>query len=100
MPVYAYEVLGKNGEVVEIFEADQRIGDPPLTHHPVTGESMRKVLRQGPSLTLNYSDQATASRIGDANLRKSGFSKYVKDMTTGRYHRILGDQGPEVVDPG
>ncbi len=46
MPTYVYGViLSEDDDTVgETFEVEQGIKDPPLTHHPVTGEPVRRVL--------------------------------------------------------
>lgn len=100
MPIYQYEVLDESGEVVEIHEAEQGLNDPPLTVHPVTGEKMRRIIGAAPSLSLRYTDQATKSRLREDKLKRSGFTRYERDKNTGRFHRTLGEGGPDVVDPG
>ena len=47
MPTYVYGVIlpGDDEEAVgETFEVEQGIKDPPLTHHPTTGEPVRRLL--------------------------------------------------------
>jgi len=100
VPVYQYEVLDQGGEVVEVYEAFQGINDPALTAHPVTGEAMRRIIGAAPSLSLHYTDQATRTRLREDKLQRAGFTQYVRDKGTGRFHRTFGEGGPEVVDPG
>lgn len=44
MPIYEYETVPtKAGEVVKRYEIRQCMDDEPLTQHPETGESIRRV---------------------------------------------------------
>lgn len=44
MPIYEYEILSQDGTPKGIFETMQRMSDPALTQHPVTGEPVRRIL--------------------------------------------------------
>jgi len=44
MAVYEYEILGPDGVARGIYEAEQRMGEAPLTEHPITGEPLRRIL--------------------------------------------------------
>ncbi|GEM_PF-873244 len=44
MAIYEYEILGTDGSPRGILEVEQRMSDPPLTHHPQTGEPLRRIL--------------------------------------------------------
>ncbi|MBC2603464.1 FmdB family zinc ribbon protein [Puniceicoccus vermicola] len=44
MPIYEYETVpSKKGEKVKHYEIRQSMSDEPLTHHPETGEKLKKV---------------------------------------------------------
>jgi len=44
MPTYAYETVPTaKGQKVKHYEIQQRMSDEPLTHHPETGERLKKV---------------------------------------------------------
>ena len=43
-PVYEYEILGPDGAPRGLLEVRQKMSDPALTHHPETGEPLRRVL--------------------------------------------------------
>ncbi len=96
MPIYTYEVIGEMGEVVEIYEAEQEFGSEPLKIHPVTGEALRKVFT-APGINTTYSDWGKKLEAG--NLAQSGFTRYERDKTTGRYFKSNPGQGPEQIDP-
>lgn len=85
MPIYVYEVVGTG----EVFEISQRLDEPRLTVHPVSGEPVRRVVT-APNLTLKHSDGANRTKLGDNNLAKHGFTKYVK-AGGGRYVKTAGD---------
>ncbi|MDH5675835.1 MAG: hypothetical protein OEZ06_27165 [Myxococcales bacterium] len=44
MPVYVYETLPEKGRPAVTFEIEQRMSDAALTHHPETGEPIKRVL--------------------------------------------------------
>jgi hypothetical protein len=44
MAIYEYEILGSDGSVRGIFEAEQKMSEAALTEHPVTGERLRRIL--------------------------------------------------------
>jgi predicted nucleic acid-binding Zn ribbon protein len=48
MATYVYETVPqKRGEKPRQFEFVQKMSDPPLTHHPETGEPIRRVIIGG-----------------------------------------------------
>lgn len=96
MALYRYEVLDEEGRVVEVYEAEQSSGDPPLKRHPITGEKMRRAFT-APSLNTKYTDWD--GRLENDNLNKAGFTRYEKDKTTGRYFKSNRGAGPDELDP-
>jgi predicted nucleic acid-binding Zn ribbon protein len=44
MPIYEYEILNNDGIAKGVFETSQRMSEPALTKHPVTGEPVRRIL--------------------------------------------------------
>jgi hypothetical protein len=59
MAVYEYEILGPDGTVHGIYEAEQKMTEPALTHHPQTGEPLRRIL----SLTFAHSAGAKPESV-------------------------------------
>lgn len=48
MPIYVYETIPtKPWEKPRLFELKQRMSDAPFTHHPETGEPIRRVVLGG-----------------------------------------------------
>ncbi|HNQ24729.1 MAG TPA: zinc ribbon domain-containing protein [Phycisphaerae bacterium] len=97
MPIYVYEVMTASCEAGEQFEVFQKMDDPPLTHHPETGQPVRRVIacpnvpgKSGPSSGKNV--------LADRNLERLGFTKYVK-TDQGRYEKAVG-KGPDRLDAG
>jgi hypothetical protein len=85
MPIYVYEIVATG----EVFECAQRLADPPLSAHPETGVAVRRVIT-APNLTLKHSDGAKRTKLGDNNLAKHGFTKYMK-AAPGHYVKTAGD---------
>jgi hypothetical protein len=96
MPVYQYVVLNDK-QPQEVIEIEQSVDAPHLTEHPITKESIRKVLT-APSLSLNHSSTKEKKILSKDNLNKKGFSVYHKDQTDGTYHKATGS-GPESIRP-
>ena len=94
MPTYVYEVVLEDGEPGLMFEVTQSIKDPPLTHHPTTGQPVRRV-PQAPHIGGQWSDAAEKRNLSDDNLGKKGFTKYVK-TGDGTYEKTTG-QGPSQI---
>ena len=94
MPIYVYEVIQAGGEDGETFEVLQGMNDPPLTHHPETGQPVRRSISL-PSAAGMWSDMKTAKSLSDKNLDAKGFTKYVK-MGDGMYEKRAG-KGPDVI---
>jgi hypothetical protein len=44
MPIYEYEILNDDGTPKGVFETTQKMSEPALTRHPVTGERLRRIL--------------------------------------------------------
>ena len=86
MPVYQYKVMNsKMGD--EIIEIVQEVGAEELTSHPITGESIQKMISVS-SLTLNHE-----------NLTNKGFTVFKRDHSNpSKYVRTVGKQGPEEIN--
>ena len=94
MPTYVYGVIlpGDDDEAVgETFELEQSIKDPPLTHHPTTGEPVRRLLC-APFVAGTWSPLKSKNLLSDKNIREKGFTKYVK--TSSGYEKSAG-VGPD-----
>lgn len=44
MAIYEYEILSPSGTTTGIYEAEQKMSDPPLLQHPETGAPLRRIL--------------------------------------------------------
>lgn len=94
MPLYVYEVILEDGEEGQVFEVEQRMSDPPLTHHPTTGQPVRRVIT-APNIATRYTSAQDRRRTSDNHLQKHGFTKYVKSGD-GTYEKTVGD-GPQQI---
>ena len=100
MPIYVYETLPEDGSQGERFEINQSMREEALTHHPQTGVPVRRVLLP-PNLASKHTPGKTRDRLDNKSVEKAGFTKYEKDKLTGKYHRVAGNKGPEVINrPG
>lgn len=91
MPIYVYEVIREDGEPGETFEVIQRMSEEPLKNHPDSGAPVRRVIA-APSIGGMWSDSAMGNSISDSNLKRLGFTKYVK-TGDGSYEKTVG-KGP------
>ena len=94
MPIYVYEIVLEDGSAGERVEILQRMSDPPLTHHPETGQPLRKVLTSA-AIAGKWSNLKSSNSLSDDNLGKKGFTKYVK-AGDGKYEKSAGE-GPDVI---
>ena len=94
MPTYVYQIIHADGSEGESFEVFQRMSDPALTHHPETGETVRRVI-QAANIPLKHTDKAEAKRISNDNLNRLGFTKYER-AGDGFYEKKAG-KGPDVI---
>ena len=79
MPTYVYEVVTEDSQSGERFEVVQKMADPPLTHHPETGQPVRRVF--------------LPRRISAQCLPNAG-ERAMKDDSTLTIHSVLGGQRP------
>ncbi len=70
MPIYEYEVLDQDGRPKGIYETMQKMSEPALTRHPVTGEPVRRILSR---TFVGVSDGASEScATGTCGMPSSG----------------------------
>jgi len=93
MPVYVSRIVkaahsANSDESPTTFEIRQSIHDPPLTHHPETGEPVERVLCP-PTIGRGS--------VGNSQLSNAGMTKYVR-TSDGTYEKQAG-RGPKHVNP-
>jgi hypothetical protein len=80
MPTYVYRLIQPDGTdaAAITFEIQQSIHDPPLTHHPETGQPVERVL---------CAPIIGRGKLGDAEIRNAGLTKFSRrsdgNYTTG-----------------
>ncbi len=90
MPVYVYRLLNQpEGAPERTFELRQLMSDPPLSHHPATGEPVERVL---------CPPNIASDKLGNAAINATGLTKYVK-TSDGTYERQAGSKGPKIFNP-
>lgn len=93
MPTYLYEIEA-TGEVVEIAHP---MSDSPLTRHPVTRQTVRRVYA-APNLATRYTPGGEKKLQDDHYLARQGLTKYVRDKATGTFHKTTGSPAaPDVL---
>jgi hypothetical protein len=96
MPTYVYEILDDQGQPTEErFEVVQTMSEDPLTKHPETGQTVRRVFvpfRIAGKFAPMHTDKALKD---DRKLEKLGFTKYVK-AGDGKYEKVIG-KGPNQI---
>ena len=93
MPIYVYQVISEDGAEGETFEFEQSMKEDALTKHPATGQPVQRVYLP-PNISTKYTPGRTKSLIDTKNVEKAGFTKYERDKLTGRYHKVVGREGP------
>lgn len=62
MPIYVYETVpARKGQKPRVYEIEQRMTDATLTHHPHTGEALRKVYTAPAVVTASGGSDSPAS---------------------------------------
>ena len=98
MPTYVYQEIDDDGSEGEIFEIEQAMTDPPLTQHPTSGKTVRRVYLP-PNIGSKYTEGRTKSLLETRNVERAGFTKYERDKLTGTYHKVAGESGPSKLNP-
>jgi hypothetical protein len=86
MPIYVYETINPDGTGGDRFDLQ----------HPETGQPVRRVMLP-PNLASRYTPGQTRKRLDNKSVEKAGFTKYERDRSTGKYHRVAGNKGPETI---
>ena len=100
MPLYVYQVLREDapdGLPGQRFEVIHGINAPALTHHPVTGQPVRRVI-QPVGLAGTATDLAQQHKLDERNLTRHGLAKYIR-VGDDTYEKMSGD-GPDRLSSG
>ncbi|MBM4107810.1 MAG: FmdB family transcriptional regulator [Phycisphaerae bacterium] len=96
MPIYVYEVLGKDGTPTgETLEVVQSMKDEALTKHPETGRPVRRAI-VAPMIAGKWSDTKGKGALSNKNLERLGFTKYER-KGKGYMERVAGTRGPKSI---
>ena len=100
MPVYQYYEIFPDGSEGEPFDVSQKINEPTLKVHALTGNPVKKYY-SAQSINSRYSDAMTKKQLDPSNLQQKGFTQYKKDTTSGKYYKSAGTdpRAPEQIDP-
>jgi hypothetical protein len=60
-----------DADIVAVFEVFQKLSDPTLTHHPETGEPVRKLI-----VAPQVQTQSDTQRFSKSNLERLGFTRF------------------------
>lgn len=91
MPTYAYAIVRPDGTDGEVFEAFQRLSDPPLTHHPETGQPVRRLI-----VAPQVQTSSDTQRFSRGNLERLGFTRFER-KGSGYYEKTAGKGGPDAI---
>jgi len=84
MALRRYNVIRPDGSEGELLEVDQPLSAPDLTTHPLTGETLRRVI-ENPTLSGRWTDRAMGAAAKDSSkLKAGGFRKLERDGDTWR----------------
>ena len=95
MPVYTYQIIQDDGSAGETFEVMRKMSDPPLEHHPETGQSVKRIFQPIHIAGITNSIH-NKTLLSDKNLAKNGFTAY-KRNGKGHYERTAGKEGPREI---
>ncbi|MCC6580791.1 MAG: FmdB family transcriptional regulator [Phycisphaeraceae bacterium] len=94
MPTYLYQVIldGDDADEGQVFEVVQKMSDSPLTHHPKTGQPVRRIIT-APNIATRYTSSHEKKSLSNENLAAKGFTKYER-AGDGQYVKTAG-KGPD-----
>ncbi len=96
MPIYVYEIVQPDGSEGPRFEIAQGMKEKPFTHHPETGEPVRRVIVPV-AIGGSWTESSMNKKMkDDKKLDQLGFTKYVK-AGDGIYEKRAG-KGPKIID--
>ena len=95
MPIYTYQIIHDDGSEGDTFDLVRAMSDPPLTHHPETGERVKRVFA-APNISGRHGASATKARLSNENLERHGFTKYER-VGKGQYERRAGKEAPSTI---
>ena len=93
MPIYTYQIMNPDGSLGESFEVMRKMSDPPLKHHPDTGEKVKRVYKPVHIAGIT-SSLHSKTLLTDKNLTKNVFTAYRRNGK-GNYERTAGTGGPD-----
>jgi len=94
MPIYVYQIIREDGAPGEQFELRQGIHDKALTHHPETGEAVKRVI-QPAFVAGSHSQMAIDKNLKNPKkLEDMGFTRYEK--SSDGYIKTAG-KGPDLI---
>jgi len=94
VPIYVYEVILEDGDQGQVFEVVQKMSDPPLAKHPMTGQPVRRVV-QAPHLPKTWTDRQARHTLGDKNIAAHGLARYERG-NDGKFVKTAGS-GPDSI---
>jgi len=98
MPLYTYQIVTPDGSLGETFDVMRSMSDPPLTHHPETGQAVKRVYT--PVHIAGMTNELhKRTLMKDSNLEKNGFTAYRRNGK-GHYERTAGSSGPDHLSVG
>ena len=86
MPIYIYQEILKNGSKGNSFEVFQHMSEPSLKIHPISGNPLKKTY-SSPNINIKYNESTFKKKLDPANLKKKGFTKFVRDKNSNKYHK-------------
>ena len=94
MPSYLYRILvpNLNKEDCPQIEIEHSYKET-LTHDPQSGYPLERIYT-APHLSKGYSSGHTKKILSNENIAKAGFTKYVRDRSSGTYVKTAGKDGP------
>ncbi len=98
MPRYTYQVMNEDDSEGEVFDVDQEMDEPALTHHPETGVPVQRVYG-APHVAGRWNSRHEKQHLSDENLGRLGWTKYTR-AGKGKYERTAGNFGPDRIDGG
>ena len=95
MTVYTYRLLNTDGTDGALVEIDQPFAAPALTHHPETGQLVRRTIECAPNIGGRWSERASGNSMAVSKKNVAPARIWIAHPALSRSHKSATSNQPE-----